>query len=206
VTREDGIDAIGADGSRLDAALLSRGAAEQLYLCLRLALAAEFGRLAVSLPLVMDDVLVNFDAERARLSAQVLLDATPEHQVLLFTCHQETVDLLIDLEPSVRVITIDRQTPAAPSDEWSSPQAAGREAASPRLAGAERPPSQIGPDLVEAVLSSIRTAGRPLSRTEILASTGISDTLWTPVIQELRSSGLVVSSGKKRGTTWGLVG
>jgi hypothetical protein len=102
--------------------------------------------------------------------------------------------------------TIDRQTPAAPSDEWSSPQAAGREAASPRLAGAERPPSQIGPDLVEAVLSSIRTAGRPLSRTEILASTGISDTLWTPVIQELRSSGLVVSSGKKRGTTWGLVG
>ena len=44
------------------------------------------------LPLVMDDVLSNFDAERARLSAQVLLDATPEHQVLLFTCHQETVD------------------------------------------------------------------------------------------------------------------
>ena len=98
VTREDGIDVLGADGSRLDAALLSRGAAEQLYLCLRLALAAEFGRLAVPLPLVMDDVLVNFDPARARLSAQVLLDATPEHQMLLFTCHPETVDVFVALE------------------------------------------------------------------------------------------------------------
>ena len=120
VTCEDGIDVIGGDGSRLDAALLSRGAAEQLYLCLRLALAAEFGRLAVPLPLVMDDVLVNFDPKRTRLSAQVLLDAAPEHQILLFTCHPETVDVLIALEPSVRVITIDRQVTAVQSDAGAS--------------------------------------------------------------------------------------
>ena len=120
VTREDGIDVLGADGSRLDAALLSRGAAEQLYLCLRLALAAEFGRLAVPLPLVMDDVLVNFDPERTRLSAQVLIDAAPEHQMLLFTCHPETVDVLIALEQNVRVITIDRQAPAVQSDPGAS--------------------------------------------------------------------------------------
>ena len=120
VTREDGIDVLGADGIRLDAALLSRGAAEQLYLCLRLALAAEFGRLAVPLPLVMDDVLVNFDPERTRLSAQVLIDAAPEHQILLFTCHPETVDVLIALEQNVRVITIDRQVPAVQSDPGAS--------------------------------------------------------------------------------------
>ena len=120
VTREDGIDVLGADGSRLDAALLSRGAAEQLYLCLRLALAAEFGRLAGPLPLVMDDVLVNFDPERTRLSAQVLIDAAPEHQMLLFTCHPETVDVLIALEQNVRVITIDRQARAVQSDPGAS--------------------------------------------------------------------------------------
>ena len=120
VTREDGIDVLGADGSRLDAALLSRGAAEQLYLCLRLALAAEFGRLAVPLPLVMDDVLVNFDPERTRLSAQVLIDAAPEHQMLLFTCHPETVDVLIALEQNVKVITIDRQVPAVQSAPGAS--------------------------------------------------------------------------------------
>ena len=100
--------------------LLSRGAAEQLYLCLRLALAAEFGRLTVPLPLVMNDVLVNFDPERTRLSAQVLLDATPKHQILLFTCHQAAGDLLVDLEPSGRVITLDCQTPTAPSNEGAS--------------------------------------------------------------------------------------
>ena len=120
VTREDGIDVLGADGSRLDAALLSRGAAEQLYLCLCLALAAEFGRLAVPLPLVMDDVLVNFDPERTRLSAQVLIDAAPEHQILLFTCHPEIVDVLIAFEQNVRVITIDRQVPAVQSDPGAS--------------------------------------------------------------------------------------
>ena len=106
VTRQDGIDLISADGSRLDAAALSRGTAEQLYLCLRLALAAEFGRLAVPLPLVMDDVLVNFDPERARLAAEVLLEATRDHQVLLFTCHPETVDLLAELDPAVAVVEV----------------------------------------------------------------------------------------------------
>ncbi len=109
VTREDGIDVIAADGSRLDAAALSRGTAEQLYLCLRLALAAEFGRLSVPLPFVMDDVLVNFDPERAKRAAEILLAAAPDHQILLFTCHPETVDLFVSLDSSTRVIEIQRQ-------------------------------------------------------------------------------------------------
>jgi hypothetical protein len=191
VTREDGIDLIAADGSRLDAAALSRGTAEQLYLCLRLALAAEFGRLVVPLPLVMDDVLVNFDPERARLSAQVLLDATPEHQVLLFTCHPETVDLLIDLAPNIKVVEIGRHTPLVHPVETSGLDGGAR--VSPRAR-----------DLAEVVLSAIGAAGRPLSRTEILASTGIAETDWTAVIQDLRARGLVFSYGRKRGTTWGL--
>ena len=116
------VGALGASFDLRNNALLSRGAAEQLYLCLRLALAAEFGRLAVPLPLVMDDVLVNFDPERTRLSAQVLIDAAPEHQMLLFTCHPETVDVLIALEQNVRVITIDRQVPAVQSDPGASSQ------------------------------------------------------------------------------------
>ena len=64
------------------------------------------------------------------------------------------------------------------------------DATAPYLTGAERTASQTGPDLVDAVLSLIRAAGRPLSHNEILASTGIADTHWTPVIQDLRSCGL----------------
>ena len=53
---------------------LSRGTVEQLYLCLRLGLAAEFARGATSVPIIMDDVLVDFDPVRARATAAVLLD------------------------------------------------------------------------------------------------------------------------------------
>jgi len=148
VTREDGIDLIAADGSRLDAAALSRGTAEQLYLCLRLALAAEFGRLAVPLPFVMDDVLVNFDPERARVAAEVLLAAAPDHQILLFTCHPETVALFIGLEPSTRVIEIQRQTPIVRHGETGV--AAGRLNSTTRSAAAAwRVTSASGPDLSE---------------------------------------------------------
>lgn len=202
VTREDGIDLIAADGSRLDAAALSRGTAEQLYLCLRLALAAEFGRLAVPLPFVMDDVLVNFDPERARVAAEVLLAAAPDHQILLFTCHPETVKLLLELEPSTRVIDIQRETPIV--YPGGTGIAAGGRNDTTHAAGARQVASSSGADLSEAVLSSIRAAGRPLSRGEILSSTGMSDAQWITVIQELRSRGLVRAHGQKRGTTWGL--
>lgn len=70
---------------------LSRGTAEQLYLCLRLAFAREFSRHHCDLPLVMDDVLVNFDPQRARLTARALAEFAEEKQILLFTCHPETV-------------------------------------------------------------------------------------------------------------------
>ena len=73
---------------------LSRGTAEQLYLCLRLALAQEFGRQRCRLPLVMDDVLVNFDPLRAEAMARVLAVFAKTNQVLLFTCHPRTVEIL----------------------------------------------------------------------------------------------------------------
>jgi uncharacterized protein YhaN len=87
---------------------LSRGTAEQLYLCLRLGLIAEFSRRHVALPLVMDDVLVNFDGERARAVATVLDDFARDHQVLLFTCHPETVALVQDTSARTRVFHMER--------------------------------------------------------------------------------------------------
>ncbi|MDI3307282.1 MAG: AAA family ATPase [Acetobacteraceae bacterium] len=79
---------------------LSRGTAEQLYLCIRLGLAAEFARRAVALPLVMDDILVNFDPERARVVAGALAAVAEQQQVLLFTCHPETAELIRAVAPA----------------------------------------------------------------------------------------------------------
>ena len=69
--------------------VLSRGTREAVYISLRLALAASFGRKGAKLPLVLDDVLVNFDAGRVRATAQVMYEfAKDGHQVILFTCHE----------------------------------------------------------------------------------------------------------------------
>ena len=75
---------------------LSRGTREQLYLALRFGLVREFGEHAERLPVVVDEVLVNFDPERARLVAEAFANLAQTNQVLVFTCHPETVDLFVE--------------------------------------------------------------------------------------------------------------
>lgn len=67
--------------------ILSRGTAEQLYLAMRLAFICEYAKHAGPLPLVIDDILVNFDPERAKATIAVLGQIAVTHQVLVFTCH-----------------------------------------------------------------------------------------------------------------------
>ncbi len=81
-------------GEFLQPGALSRGTAEQLYLCLRFALAGEFCRRGSRLPLVLDDVIVNFDPERAEAVAELIGRRASGQQILFFTCHPETEALL----------------------------------------------------------------------------------------------------------------
>lgn len=78
-------------------AQLSRGAREQLFLAMRLALIRERGRDAEPLPVLMDDILVNFDPERARAAAAAVLSLAGDHQILFFTCHPHTAQMFADL-------------------------------------------------------------------------------------------------------------
>ncbi len=73
---------------------LSRGTRDQLYLCLRLALADEITQRGQAIPLILDDPLVNMDDTRLRASLEMLAALAPERQVLLMTCHQEQARLL----------------------------------------------------------------------------------------------------------------
>ena len=66
---------------------LSEGAADQLYLAVRLALCSLLLPQQDPIPLVLDDVLCNFDDHRMALALQVLLQLSQSQQVLLFTCH-----------------------------------------------------------------------------------------------------------------------
>jgi uncharacterized protein YhaN len=99
----EGLAVVTRRGETLSPEQLSRGTAEQLYLCLRLGLATEFSVHGAQLPLVMDDVCVNFDPERARAVALVLRDYSLQQQVIIFTCHPSTVDMLRDAAPDLRV-------------------------------------------------------------------------------------------------------
>jgi uncharacterized protein YhaN len=99
---------------RRSAEVLSRGTAEQLYLCIRLALAAEFARRSEPLPLVMDDVLVNFDPARARAVARLIAGFSRDHQVLLFTCHPATCNMLLDEAPDAGIVELPSFEPVAP--------------------------------------------------------------------------------------------
>lgn len=75
------------DGKSSPTDILSRGTAEQLYLAMRLAFICEYAKHAGPLPLVIDDILVNFDPERAKATIAVLGQIAVTHQVLVFTCH-----------------------------------------------------------------------------------------------------------------------
>ncbi|MGD0743147.1 MAG: AAA family ATPase [Acidimicrobiales bacterium] len=112
VAREDDravhhdITAISAADERVDSGSLSRGTAEQLYLCLRLGLAAAHAERTVSLPFVLDDVLVNFDPARAAAVARSIAALSRSHQVLAFTCHPHVVDVFAAADPDCVVIEL----------------------------------------------------------------------------------------------------
>ncbi|WP_027416464.1 ATP-binding protein [Aneurinibacillus terranovensis] len=74
------------DGERIEPGYLSRGTKEQLYLSVRFALAGEYAR-KCSLPIIMDDIFVNFDLPRLRTTIETLEVVAETHQILLFTCH-----------------------------------------------------------------------------------------------------------------------
>jgi hypothetical protein len=91
------------DGRSASIEHLSRGTREQVFLSLRLALAAAYSRRGAPLPMIFDDVLVNFDARRAEAAAQTLCQfAAAGHQVLVFTCHDHIRQIFQSLDVDVR--------------------------------------------------------------------------------------------------------
>ncbi len=97
------IDDAAGKSLRLD--VLSRGTREAVFIALRLSLAAAYARRGVMLPLVLDDVLVNFDGDRAVHAAKTLKTfAELGHQVMMFTCHQHIVDIFHSIDVEVRVL------------------------------------------------------------------------------------------------------
>lgn len=90
---EQTITVADADGRTKRPSELSRGTREQLFLSLRFGLIRELGQRTEPLPVVVDEVLVNFDPKRALRAAVAFVELSYTNQVLVFTCQPAVVKL-----------------------------------------------------------------------------------------------------------------
>ena len=95
-----------ADGVERTPDQLSTGTREQLYLAIRLAYVLHYCEKNQPLPIVIDDVLVNFDETRSRQTLAALADVSRSAQVLFFTCHPHLVRLASEVVPGLNPIEL----------------------------------------------------------------------------------------------------
>lgn len=81
-------------------AYLSHGTVDQAYLALRLAIAQLIRPEKGQLPLLLDDILIQYDNPRAQRTLEFLhtYGEQNQSQILLFTCHQRMADFAKALE------------------------------------------------------------------------------------------------------------
>ena len=94
------------DGIYRDAALLSAGTADQLYLAARLAICDLVLPPDQAAPIILDDALANFDDDRCAAALRWLKKAGKRRQILLFTCHSREAGFFAeDGEVSIQRLT-----------------------------------------------------------------------------------------------------
>lgn len=103
---DDSIRAIREGGESRLPEQLSRGTREQLFLALRLGFILSHSAGGEALPVIMDDILVNFDPGRAARTAEALSHLSEHNQILFFTCHPQTAEILMSKAPSAALYTV----------------------------------------------------------------------------------------------------
>ena len=89
-----------------DVDLLSAGAADQLYLAVRLAVCGLVLPPENAAPIVLDDALSNFDDARCAAALDYLREAAQRRQILLLTCHsREAYHFKDNPRVSIQVLT-----------------------------------------------------------------------------------------------------
>ncbi|KJR43559.1 hypothetical protein MCHI_000554 [Candidatus Magnetoovum chiemensis] len=88
-------------GNRLTVSEMSDGTRDQLYLSLRLASLHKYMQKNGAMPLIVDDILINFDNDRAATALAVLGEFSKATQIIFFTHHQHIADLAKTIKQSV---------------------------------------------------------------------------------------------------------
>lgn len=87
------IVAVTAGGDERTVAQMSAGTRDQLFLALRLATLTVHFETNPPMPVLLDDILVNFDDDRSRATLRVLAALARRTQILLFTHHARLLEL-----------------------------------------------------------------------------------------------------------------
>ncbi|MBX7113764.1 MAG: AAA family ATPase [Myxococcaceae bacterium] len=82
--------AVDSQGQDWAALTLSRGTQDQLFLAFRVALAESVSARQHALPMMVDDVLVNFDEARAQAAVHMFAALSKTNQTVVFSCHAQT--------------------------------------------------------------------------------------------------------------------
>jgi uncharacterized protein YhaN len=92
-----------ADSTEVGVEGLSEGARDQLYLALRLSTLERHAEHGDPMPLVLDDILIQFDDQRARAALEILGELAASRQILFFTHHERLRDLARKAIPASRL-------------------------------------------------------------------------------------------------------
>ena len=85
---------------------LSLGTCQQLYLALRIALLVTADNVGRAVPIIADDILVNFDSQRRAGAAKALAQLARHRQVILLTCHEEIVETMRVADPGLTEVVL----------------------------------------------------------------------------------------------------
>ncbi|MEQ8765999.1 MAG: AAA family ATPase [Planctomycetota bacterium] len=91
------------DGERVPVSGMSEGTRDQLYLALRLATLEQHLERIEPIPFIVDDILINFDDRRSRVTLEVLAELSGRTQVILFTHHRRVLETARDLSADADV-------------------------------------------------------------------------------------------------------
>lgn len=113
IDNEEGNDvltAVRSDSTRKDDRVrvdgLSDGTHDQLFLALRLAGIKNHLADHEPIPLIVDDVLINFDDQRTKATLSCLAEFARKTQVLVFTHHRHVVDLAQAVDSTAVVLEL----------------------------------------------------------------------------------------------------
>ncbi len=203
----DALQGVRQSGERVGVDGMSDGTRDQLYLALRLAAVAVAAGESDPMPLVLDDVLINFDEGRAAAALEILGELSDSTQVLLFTHHQHVAKLArgalgntVTVHP-IQARDLSSEIPARKS-AGSGPNTAV--AANPQQSPTMEPPALSVDAARDLIHSALADATEPLSKSQVLDRTGIPKAMWTKVIRPMMADGKLTMTGEKKGARYEL--